>query len=311
MKRLFFAVVLACFCLAMSARTHTVAKGENLKSIAEKYDVTLAQLLEANPGVESLFFVGMKLTVPENTAATETVTQRHNEAAYTQQHITETTSSQDNTEIYDRISSETKIETEISAGLSLNNFVGKDADGFKNKLGFHVGLTARYYFYSDIFIEGSLYFATKGYKTEDSDTSGNYWDDEGVNYDMEVKETYKTYNIDFPIMLGYRFKVNDNLNFKIKAGPYLTYAISGERTVKGYYIEYPDIHSSEKETINTKTKIGKMKNYHPFGYGLTGGISINYKRTTLSFTYQRALSKTFHKDKSYEQNILISVGYCF
>ncbi len=75
MKILIFAILLMCVGPTVNALTHTVTKGENLKAIAEKYNVTIAQLLEANPGVESLFFVGMKLTVPENAVVTAPVEQ--------------------------------------------------------------------------------------------------------------------------------------------------------------------------------------------------------------------------------------------
>ena len=81
MKKLIFAIMLMCVGPAVNALTHTVTKGENLKAIAEKYNVTIAQLLEANPGVESLFFIGMKLTVPENAAASAVAEQTQHAAA--------------------------------------------------------------------------------------------------------------------------------------------------------------------------------------------------------------------------------------
>lgn len=65
MKRFILAMVLSCVCLVMSALTHTVNRGESLNSIAEQYNITVAQLLEANPGADNLFFVGMKLNIPE------------------------------------------------------------------------------------------------------------------------------------------------------------------------------------------------------------------------------------------------------
>lgn len=41
-------------CIAMAARTHTVARGESLELIASQYNITVAQLVEANPGVNDL-----------------------------------------------------------------------------------------------------------------------------------------------------------------------------------------------------------------------------------------------------------------
>lgn len=71
MKRFILAMVLSCVCLVMSALTHTVNRGESLNSIAEQYNITVAQLLEANPGADNLFFVGMKLNIPEASQAVQ------------------------------------------------------------------------------------------------------------------------------------------------------------------------------------------------------------------------------------------------
>ncbi len=74
---------------------------------------------------------------------------------------------------------------------------------------------------------------------------------------------------------------------------------------------YPDIHSSETEHIKSATKIGDIKGFKNFGYGIHAGISADYKQFIISASYQRAFSKVFDNDKSYEQNILISLGYRF
>lgn len=206
---------------------------------------------------------------------------------------------------------DTKIEKEVFAGLSMNNFAGDDIDGADMKMGFHAGFTARYFFVKDFFLEGALGIATKGYKSSKVMSSGQYWDDEGANYDGSISVKYTSYNVDLPILVGYKFSLNDDLNFKIKVGPYLTYAISGKETEEGYMITYPDIHSSEKEYINEETKIGDMDGFNNFGYGIHAGISADYKQFILSASYQRAFSKVFDDAKAYEQNILISLGYRF
>lgn len=58
-------MVLLCASLAMQAVTHTVGRGETLASIAERYHVTVEQLVAANPGADRLFYVGLKLEIPE------------------------------------------------------------------------------------------------------------------------------------------------------------------------------------------------------------------------------------------------------
>ena len=71
MKKLFCVLVLLCASRAVQAVTHTVGRGETLASIAERYHVTVAQLVAANPGADRLFYVGLKLEIPEVEQAAE------------------------------------------------------------------------------------------------------------------------------------------------------------------------------------------------------------------------------------------------
>lgn len=204
-----------------------------------------------------------------------------------------------------------KLEKEVFVGLSMNNFTGDAIDNSDMKLGFNAGFTARYCFVKNFFLEGSLGITTKGYKLEDQSSSGPFWDDEGGNYDASISKKYTSYNIDLPILVGYKLTINNNLNIKVKVGPYLTYALSGKQKDKGFITTYPDIHSSETEHINNEIKISDMYGFKNFGYGIHAGISADYKRYILSASYQRAFSKVFDNAKAYEQNILISLGYRF
>lgn len=154
-----------------------------------------------------------------------------------------------------------------------------------------------------------LGISTKGYKSDSESSSGFYWDDEGPNYDGSISTKYTSYNLDLPILVGYKLDVNDDFNIKLKVGPYLTYALSGKLKVEGYWTEYEDIHSSATEHINKETKIRDMNGFKNFGYGIYAGISTEHKQFILSVSYQRAFSKIFDEAKSYEQNFLISIGY--
>ncbi|MCM1483060.1 MAG: PorT family protein [Muribaculaceae bacterium] len=146
------------------------------------------------------------------------------------------------------------FELGIRAGASLNTYTGDDMQDADMKVGFNVGITGRYFFYNNLFGELSLGFATKGYKQNTNASSGQYWDDHGANYDSEVNKNMTTYNLDIPLYIGYRIPLSDNSNLCIKAGPYITYALSGKLKTSGYIITYPDIHSSEKESISEEKK---------------------------------------------------------
>ncbi len=206
---------------------------------------------------------------------------------------------------------EKNVELEVFAGVSLNDNVGKDVDGTKMKVGFHAGFTGRYNIMEGLFAEGALAFATKGYKSENSSTSGKTWDDYGPNYDSKLETSMVTYNIDLPISIGYRFTLNDNMKIRIKAGPYLTYALFGESKQKGYNTYYPDIHSGETERIDRTKKLSDMDDYKKFGVGVQGGVGFEYNQVTLSASYQRGLTSLNKHADVFEQNIIISLGYKF
>lgn len=65
--------LLLCLCVAATlgawAREHTVQRGETPVSIAKMYNITTDQLFEANPAAASMFYVGLKLNIPETSAA--------------------------------------------------------------------------------------------------------------------------------------------------------------------------------------------------------------------------------------------------
>lgn len=293
---------------------HTVDRGETLQSIAKRYATTEAKIIELNPDAAQFVYVGMELTIPavkvndtvkednQNTLHNNFVTQNTSDQFITNSALNNTGFSKDD---------HTKFEKELYIGVSMNKFTGDDIKNSDMKVGFNAGVTARYYVVNDLFLEGSLGISTKGYKSDNKSSSGLYWDDEGPNYDGSISAKYTSYNLDLPILVGYKLTVNEDFNVKLKVGPYLTYALSGKLKEEGYWTEYEDIHSSATEHINKETKISEMNDFKNFGYGIHAGISADYKQFILSASYQRAFSKVFDDAKAYEQNILISLGYRF
>ncbi|MDE7437989.1 MAG: LysM peptidoglycan-binding domain-containing protein [Muribaculaceae bacterium] len=74
MKKFITLIALLFWSVSVFAQTHTVARGESLQSIAAKYNITEAQLLAANPGADKLFYVGLKLNIPESVGSVATTT---------------------------------------------------------------------------------------------------------------------------------------------------------------------------------------------------------------------------------------------
>ena len=66
MRRIVFllSLLFLCFNAIGQGIEHVVAPGETVKSIAEKYGVSEAALVEANPNLAKFAYVGMKLSIP-------------------------------------------------------------------------------------------------------------------------------------------------------------------------------------------------------------------------------------------------------
>lgn len=125
MKKLITMMVFLLLGIAVFAQTHTVERGENLQSIAEKYNVTVSQLVEANPGADKLFYVGLKLNIPEPS-------------------VTNTTGVQNNTVVAQSLPAETSVKgyvDQIDDGLTANDYghvyINYSADPQKFDKGFY------------------------------------------------------------------------------------------------------------------------------------------------------------------------------
>lgn len=289
---------------AQSITTHTVQRGETIESVAQKYGVSVADLTQANPDLSEYFFVGMKLTIPEKKTGNSAVVDKKpsTPSVPSESSVEETKeiSFDDNTSINN------SIYYGIYAGYSMNKYTGKDAKDYDMNSGFHVGVFVGQNISSIFFIESGLGLATKGYKYKIKESSGEYWQDDDANYDTNLTEKMKTYNIEMPLYFGLKFD-----DFFIKGGPYINYAISGKKTTSGTNTFYEDIHSSETEKISSSHKIKDLKNYNDFNYGVVASVGFMSGNVIISGSFQRGFNKIFKKSKQYEQNILFSIGYVF
>lgn len=248
---------------------HTIERGETLESIAQKYHVSVDAIKKANPDAANMFYVGMKIDIPKSNG-TEVLQQidyntNVNQSDYKAPAISKASIDAP------------KFETELFAGASFNTYTGGDIKNVDMQIGFNGGVIGRYYIANNFFAEASLMFTTKGYKAK-------------KNSDNKMT----TYNIDVPINVGYRFVLSDGISLKIKAGPYITYALNGEQ-----------------KADNVKTKLKDIKSFNTFNVGIDGGIAFEFHHIVLSGTYQHGLATLINKKKVYEQNIFVSLGYRF
>lgn len=331
-KKIFLSVLLCAVCMFTMAQSqtvsHVVQRGETIESIAEFYKVSVEDINKANPNADGIIYVGMKLVVPvgTTTATTKTTTQQESKKT-----ITTTSPVNFNTPKSENIHHKTSNNKplwnlKVVAGLTSGSWTGKDfKDGntdteygqtsIKNKVTyqFHVGLIADYAFSENIYAGLGIVFNQSGYKQNYDMTSGQYWDDEGGNYDRKQTVKMTTNKFDIPVHIGGMYNLLPETKLFLEAGPYISYAISGNKKRTGSFTEYDDIHSSETEHINEKEKIGKgsLKDFQKFGYGLSATAGVSFNKIILQFTYQRGLNKMIKKKKQYEQNMLLSLGYEF
>ena len=332
-KKIFLSVLLCTVCMLSMAQsqtvTHVVQRGETLESIAEYYKVSVEDINKANPNADGIVYVGMKLVVPTEMVEVTTKPTNHakNDKTVTASPSALNTPKPEN-KLHTAYASHNKNlwKLKVIAGLTSGSWTGKDfKDGnvdteygqasVKNKATyqFHVGLIVDYVFSKNVYAGLGIVFNQSGYKQDYLMTSGQYWDDEGANYDGEQTVKMTTNKFDIPIHVGGMYNLSSDTRLLLEAGPYVSYAIGGNKKRTGTFTEYDDIHSSETEPINEKDKIGKgsLKDFQKFGYGLSATVGASFNRIILQFTYQRGLNKTIKKKKQYEQNMLLSLGYEF
>ena len=334
-KKFFLSVLLCTVCMFGMAQsqtvTHVVQRGETLESIAEYYKVSVEDINKANPNADGIVYVGMKLVVPVGATSTITEATAQQKSPKATNRTSPTSFNKSRSENSQQIVHTTSYSKDlwklrVIAGLTSGSWTGKDfKDGeidtdygrasAKNKAiyQFHAGLIADYVFSKNVYGGLGIVFNQSGYKQDCLMTSGQYWDDEGGNYDGEQTVKMTTNKFDIPIHIGGMYNLSSDTKMFLEAGPYLSYTISGNKKRTGTFTEYDDIHSSETEPINEKDKIGKgsLKDFQKFGYGLSATIGASFNRIILQFTYQRGLNKTIKKKKQYEQNMLLSLGYEF
>ena len=247
---------------------HTIERGETLESIATKYHVSVNAIKKANPDALDIIYVGMKINIPKSS---------NEQPQQVDNNIKKDSREYQPVEFSNESNKTPKFEMELFAGATFSAYTGGDVKNADMQIGFNGGVTGRYYIVNNFFAEASLMFTTKGYKSK-----------------KKNGPKMTTYNIDVPINIGYRFMLSDDISLKIKAGPYITYAIDGEQKAE-----------------NVKTKLKDIKSFNTFNVGIDAGIALDFYHFILSGNYQHGLATLINKQKVYEQNIFVSLGYRF
>ena len=236
LKKLFLSAVLCTASMVAMAQsqiiTHVVQRGETLESIAKYYNISVADLNNANPNADGLIYVGMKLAVPVATTSTTTT------VATTPIAATETTSApadatgvNQESESQRTVSStqatysftESKIgtfEPSIESGVTIGQFFGdgaklEDEHIYKLTIGMQIAFGAKYFITEKLFAEALI-----GYRYLEGIANKKVF--ESILGDGATAK-FSTHSIYIPLYFG--AKVN-KLSFK--AGPYFDYIVKGK-----------------------------------------------------------------------------------
>lgn len=165
------------------------------------------------------------------------------------------------------------LDFEGVAGMNIANV---DASGFNSRIGFHVGVRGTYAFQSKdngLYANGAALFSLLG--TKDGGT------------------TYNPYYLVFPIHMGYKRTLVEDVAVFGEFGPYFSVGLFGRA-----------------DGQNLFSKDGEDVNRFDVGLGLRFGFEFA-KKCNVSFGYDFGLVDVQDKYSAKTRNATISVGYKF
>lgn len=307
LKKLFLSAVLCTASMVAMAQsqiiTHVVQRGETLESIAKYYNISVADLNNANPNADGIIYVGMKLAVPVMAAATTTTSTVASEMAtnlsetsnINQEAETQRTVSTSQTSTYTSESSDYKY-TDSSADNNLGfqfarskasylfptQFEKSERNHYRARYNILFDIECEYVFKHNIYIGFGLGYMGQGSVSSDR-IDGNY------------SQFQSSFNyITLPTCFGYRIPLTKHINFDIYTGPVFAY------TVSGYYKTKTSTYSDWD-----KTKLSDMKNVNRFSAFWNVGARINIYNIEIGAEYWHSLSKAI------EGNQKGGIAICF
>lgn len=165
------------------------------------------------------------------------------------------------------------------AGLNMSSIGGDDADGFKSKMGIHIGAFAQYGINDALFLQPELLLSYEGAKNSDDD-------------DKALSLTY----LNIPVMVGYKIGAVEGLSLEV--GPQLGFLMGAKydgETDAGGGDKVKDYFKSTNFSLNLGA-----------GYAVTENIGVGL-RYCMGLTSISDDSDTDQK----QSNLQISVSYKF
>lgn len=283
MKKLFTIVVLLLSAVMYTvAREHTVQRGETLESVARAYNLSVGQLVDANPGADKLFYVGMKLNIPDspakpapaatvNTVERESASEKKSGMLGTLGLATATKPAQEE-EIIVEDGPGWNPQVEMHWGFLPKNFAPPKSS-FKGLIGFN--FSGAYWFMK----KESGFFASAGLGFDNASCSAK-------DYSLSI------WTVGVPLKAGYAILLGKSKDFAFT--PYVGFDLSVSVSVK-----------QKVKKQNLETESGK------FIPGFKAGAMVRLKGWGLGFYYYIPISDDAKYLYTKDGHFAVSLGFGF
>ena len=176
----------------------------------------------------------------------------------------------------------------IKAGVGLTSVVGADADT-KVKVAAKIGAAYDVKLYKGLYVIPELDFALKGFNPD------------GVNYITFDKVVHMAY-LQAPVMVAYKFRLKNNGNIVVKAGPYFACGLFGSKAeISGwgfYWGFYKEVDVFDEDY-----------GFRRFDVGIGTGLAYERDHFTIGIEYSRGLRRLDPDFRLFNQTFGITLGY--
>lgn len=171
----------------------------------------------------------------------------------------------------------------VKAGVNLAK-INSDFASEENRLGYQIGAWARIGGKS-FFVQPEAYIGSKGNKFI-SFTNNN-------NNEVAAEGKVKFTTLDIPVLLGTKFGAN-NLNFRVMAGPVISFVLDDNSTFNSAYQQATD-----------------FSNYKNQAFGIQAGAGVDIGSISVDLRYEAGLSNISKSDRySQKPNLFqLSLGF--
>lgn len=182
------------------------------------------------------------------------------------------------------ISAQENQKCTIKAGVGLASVVGSDADT-KVKIAAKIGAAYDLKLYKGLYVIPEVDFVLKGFNPD------------GVNFSTFDRVVHMAY-IQMPVMAAYKFRLKEDRNIVVKAGPYFACGLFGSKaTVSSFW--------SSKEVGVFDSDYGLRR----FDVGIAAGVAFEQGHFTIGLEYSRGLHRLDPDFRQYNQAFGIVLGY--